>query len=80
MSDKSIRYNEAVKEIEEILRQIENEELDVDDLSTKVKRAYFLLNLCKEKLHSTEKDIEKIMNDFKGEGSALRQENNKEGG
>jgi exodeoxyribonuclease VII small subunit len=80
MSDKSIRYNEAVKEIEEILRQIENEELDVDDLSTKVKRAYFLLNLCKEKLHSTEKDIEKIMNDFKGEGSALRQENNKVGG
>jgi exonuclease VII small subunit len=30
----------------------------------KVKRAYFLLKFCKEKLHSTEKDIEKIMKDF----------------
>lgn len=80
MSDNSIKYNTAVKEIEEILRQIENEELDVDDLSTKVKRAYFLLHLCKEKLHSTEKDIEKIMHDFNGEGSTPGQEQNREEG
>lgn len=64
MSETNIKYNEAVKEIEEILRQIENEELDVDDLSEKVKRAYFLLKLCKEKLHSTGRDIENIMKDF----------------
>jgi exodeoxyribonuclease VII small subunit len=63
MSEKAISYNEAVKEIEDILHQIEDEELDVDDLSDKVKRAYFLLRLCKAKLHSTEKDIEKIMKD-----------------
>ncbi len=63
----AIRYNEAVAEIEDILRQIENEEMDVDDLSDKVKRAYFLLKLCKAKLHSTEKDIEKIMKDFSGD-------------
>lgn len=67
MSENTIKYNEAVKEIEEILRQIENEELDVDDLATKVKRAYLLLRLCKEKLHSTEQDIEKIMKDFTGD-------------
>jgi exodeoxyribonuclease VII small subunit len=64
MSKKSLSYTEAVKEIELILHQIENEELDVDDLAEKVKRAYFLLKLCKEKLHSTEKDIENIMKDF----------------
>ena len=64
MPEKKIKYNDAVKEIEDILRQIENEELDVDDLSEKVKRAYFLLRLCKEKLHSTEKDIENIMKHF----------------
>ncbi|MFO7924894.1 MAG: exodeoxyribonuclease VII small subunit [Bacteroidales bacterium] len=66
MSKKAISYNEAVKEIEDILHQIEDEELDVDDLSDKVKRAYFLLKLCKDKLHSTEKDIDKIMKDFSG--------------
>lgn len=64
MSGKSISYKDAVKEIESILHQIENEELDVDDLADKVKRAYFLLKLCKEKLHSTEKDIGNIMKDF----------------
>ncbi len=64
MSWKSISYKDAVNEIESILHQIENEELDVDDLANKVKRAYFLLKLCKEKLHSTEKDIGNIMKDF----------------
>jgi exodeoxyribonuclease VII small subunit len=64
MSENTIKYSEAIKEIEDILRQIENEELDVDDLSAKVKQAYFLLRLCKEKLHATEKDIENIMKDF----------------
>ncbi len=67
MSEKDIKYSEAVNEIEDILRQIENEELDVDDLSEKVKRAYFLLRLCKDKLHTTEKDIENIMKDFTAE-------------
>jgi exodeoxyribonuclease VII small subunit len=62
-----LRYNEAISEIEAILRQIESEELDVDDLSAKVKRAYFLLKLCKEKLHATEKDIEQIVKDFTGD-------------
>ncbi len=67
MADKKISYNEAVREIESILHKIENEELDVDDLAGKVKRAYFLLKLCREKLYSTEKDIEKILKDFSAE-------------
>ncbi len=67
MSEKKITYNEAVNEIEEILHQIENEELDVDYLSEKVKRAYYLLRLCKDKLYSTEQEIEKIMKDFADE-------------
>lgn len=67
MAEKKISYNEAVKEIETILHKIENEELDVDDLAGKVKRAYFLLKICREKLHSTEKDIENILKDFSDE-------------
>ncbi len=64
MPEENPSYTEAVNEIEQILNQIENEELDVDDLAVKVKRAYFLLKLCKQKLHSTEKDVGKIMKDF----------------
>lgn len=62
---KDIKYKEALREIESILSRIEKEELDVDDLSVKVKRVSHLLNICKKKLRATEEDIEKIMDDLK---------------
>ena len=64
MTKKTIGYAEAIKEIETILRQIEMDELDVDDLSEKVKRVSMLIKLCKEKLHNTEVEVEKILNDI----------------
>ena len=67
MAKKEISYNEAVAEIEEILHQIENEELDIDILSEKVKRVSILLKLCKKKLHQTEEEVQKILDDIDGE-------------
>jgi exodeoxyribonuclease VII small subunit len=65
MSDKKqIKYGDAIEEIESILNKIENEELDVDDLTAKVKRVSELLHICKEKLHSTEEEVEKILKDI----------------
>jgi len=64
MTKKKLTYNDAVSEIEEILQQIENEELDVDDLSVKVKRVSALIKTCKDKLHKTEEEVEKILNDI----------------
>ncbi len=61
---KDIKYGEAIKEIEEILSKIENEELDVDDLTSKVKRVSELLSICKNKLHNTEEQVEKILKDI----------------
>ena len=51
-------------EIEDILGQLENNELDVDELSEKVKRVSNLVNICKEKLHNTEEEIDKILNEM----------------
>ncbi|MCK5169495.1 MAG: exodeoxyribonuclease VII small subunit [Bacteroidales bacterium] len=67
MAKKDISYNDAVAEIEEILHQIENEELDIDILSEKVKRVSILLKLCKNKLHQTEEEVQKILDDIDGE-------------
>lgn len=67
MTKTKITYTEAVAEIEEILRQIEEDELDVDQLLEKVKRASLLIKICKEKLHKTEEDIEKILSDLDSE-------------
>jgi exodeoxyribonuclease VII small subunit len=61
---KKLSYKEAIVEIEEILEQIETGELDVDELSEKVKRVSSLVALCREKLHSTEEEIEKILNEM----------------
>lgn len=61
---KDLSYKEAINEIEEILQQIENEEPDVDQLSEKVKRLSFLVAWCREKLHNTEEEIEKILKEI----------------
>ena len=43
MALKKIDYNTAVNELEEILRQLEANELGVDELTTKAKRATELI-------------------------------------
>ena len=64
MNKKKGTYKEAITEIEEILGQIENNELDVDELSEKVKRVSFLISACKEKLKNTEQEIENIFKEM----------------
>ncbi len=64
MAAKKLSYQEAVNEIDEILNKIENEELDVDELSAKVKRVSSLIKLCKEKLHKTEAEVENILKEM----------------
>lgn len=61
MAKKELNYSQAIIEIEEILEKIETEELDVDLLSEKVKRISELIKYCKEKLHSTDNEIQKIL-------------------
>ncbi|MCB2194967.1 MAG: exodeoxyribonuclease VII small subunit [Bacteroidetes bacterium] len=67
MTKKQLSYNEAVLEIEDILQQIENEELDIDLLSDKVKRVSYLLKHCKKKLTQTESEVQKILDDIETE-------------
>ncbi|MGQ8336366.1 exodeoxyribonuclease VII small subunit [Sunxiuqinia sp. A32] len=64
MAAKKMTYQEAVNEIDEILNKIENDELDVDELSEKVKRVSSLIKLCKEKLHKTETEVENILKEM----------------
>ena len=61
MAKQEITYKAAVKEIEDILEKIEAGQLDVDELSENVKRVTDLLKICKEKLHKTEDEVNKIL-------------------
>ena len=64
---KKLTYSSALEELENIIQEIENEEISIDDLSVKVKRASTLLKFCKEKLRSTEGDINAILGEMEAE-------------
>ncbi|NQY11856.1 MAG: exodeoxyribonuclease VII small subunit [Flavobacteriales bacterium] len=67
MSDNP-KYTEAFDELQEIVSEIELGEISVDELSEKVKRASFLINICKTKLSTTEADVNKILKELDSSG------------
>jgi len=64
MAKKEFSFSEAVIAIEDILKQIESGELDVDKLSVEVKRASELIRQCQKKLRTTEEEINSIFKDL----------------
>ena len=64
MAKKEFSFDGAVIEIEDILRNIESGDLDVDKLSIEVKRASELIKQCQKKLRSTEEEINSIFKDL----------------
>ncbi|WP_426094056.1 exodeoxyribonuclease VII small subunit [Flavobacterium sp. DSR2-3-3] len=56
-----LNYENASKELEEILNQLKNDEVSIDELAEKVERASKLILFCKEKLSNTEKKVEDII-------------------
>ena len=57
-------YAQAFEELQQIVSEIEEGHISVDALAEKVKRAAYLINICKEKLFSTEEDVNKILKDL----------------
>ena len=62
---KKITYKKAVQELEEILSEIKKGEIDVDELSEKIKRAYELIEVCQDKIKKAEVEVNKITKNFK---------------
>lgn len=61
MEDIKLSYKEAMAEIDSIVTRLEDNKLDVDELSQKVKRVASLIAFCKSKLHETEVEVENIL-------------------
>jgi exodeoxyribonuclease VII small subunit len=61
---KKFSYEKAVDEIENIIEEIEKEELNVDDLSAKIKKVAKLLRDCKSKLQETKDDVNNLLTDM----------------
>ena len=62
-----IKYAKAMKRLEEIMQKIESEEVDIDDLSLRVKEAVELIKVCKSKIEKAEMEVKKVVADFESE-------------
>ena len=56
-----MKYEQAYQELQTIVRRMENDELDIDQMSEQLKRAQQLIKLCKDKLTKTDEEIKKIL-------------------
>jgi len=43
---------------------MENSEISIDQLDSKIQRASDLLKICKDKLYKTEKNVQKILDEI----------------
>jgi exodeoxyribonuclease VII small subunit len=59
-----IKYTEAFEELQQIVSDMEDGEITVDELSIKVKRAAELIKIFKNKLTSTEEDVNLILKEL----------------
>ncbi|MGK7397635.1 MAG: exodeoxyribonuclease VII small subunit [Candidatus Cyclobacteriaceae bacterium M3_2C_046] len=59
-----ISYTEAFEELQAIVTEIDQGEITVDVLSQKVKRAAELIKVCKNKLSTTEEDVNQILKEL----------------
>ena len=59
-----INYTAAFEELQQIVRDMEDGEITVDELSIKVKRAAELIKICKQKLTATEEDVNLILKEL----------------
>ena len=53
-------YRESIEELETILRALETDAVDVDDLTARVERSAELIRLCRHKLRHAEASLDRV--------------------
>ena len=60
-----MKYEEAMRQLQEIVSKMENDELDIDQMSEQLKHAQELIKLCRDKLTKTDEEIQKLLKEGK---------------
>lgn len=63
MAKETLKYEEAMTRLENIVADMENGNLDIDSLCENVKTAQKLIKMCRDKLTRTDEEIRKILTD-----------------
>ena len=61
---RQMTYSLALTELEGIISEIESEEINVDTLAEKVKRASYLIKFCKDRLRNTGDEVKKVLSEI----------------
>ncbi len=61
MAAKKETYSQAMQRLETIVRQIDNNELEIDALAGKLKEANDIIAFCSEKLTKVDCEVEKLL-------------------
>jgi exodeoxyribonuclease VII small subunit len=56
-----MKYEEALQQLETIVRKMEQGEYDIDELTEQLRTAQKLIKLCRDKLTKTDAEIKKIL-------------------
>ena len=67
-------YNEAIQELETILRSLETDQVDVDDLTARAERSAELIRLCRHKLRHAEASLDRVFDSLDEEDDAAPDE------
>ena len=67
--NETMKYEEAMAQLEAIVRKMESNELDIDEIAAQLKTAQRLIKFCRDKLTKTEAEL--LEEETKGETGAL---------
>ena len=63
MAKKKETYSQAMNRLETIVRQVDGNELEIDELVEKIKEANEIIAFCSEKLKKADMEVEKLLAD-----------------
>ncbi|MCH5248202.1 MAG: exodeoxyribonuclease VII small subunit [Muribaculaceae bacterium] len=64
-------YTQAITEVENIIKEMQSDNCDIDKLITNTKRAAELIEFCRRKLTLTETELQTIINSLEEKSSDL---------
>jgi exodeoxyribonuclease VII small subunit len=71
MTERELGYAEALAELEGILDELDGDEVDVDVLGSRVRRAAELLRLCRDRIASARFDVEQVVAELEAEAAQV---------
>lgn len=61
--NENLKYEEALAQLESIVRKLEDGEYNIDEIAAQLKTAQRLITFCQDKLTKTEEELLKIQAD-----------------